>query len=708
MATSEFKQYQLSKLIKAHSNAIRDMFQYSDISGSPKLVTVSRDCDAKIFSIINGTINDYPDLVFSDSVAMSSVTVMPRTGQVPMLFFGCANGAIFVHFDGETTPLNVLTFHSQNVCTIRTDPNTKLLASGSWDTTAIVYDVESDKVRFRIMAHSQAIQDVAFLNPSIANRRLCLLTISSDKSCILWDISSNDPSSFGLSPVQLRTYLGHEDCVRGCLIEPARDCFYTVSNDTTIKCWNITTTEEMSTMIGHTHFIYRIAPLGNNMFMTCGEDTTIRLWSMIEQRELQSITLPVISIWCLIAINDTTFIASGSDGMLYVLSSDPSKKLSSEQMSVVNQLRAKQNMIEYAEVVHLPLYEQVSLEQLPASSLGRNYYDEVVPMTLHGLKFRIPFNRPNDPWDVALDFIHLYNLELTDQASIVRAIVSHSKYNRKNNGNDAFSDSSEFPITNMVLFVSPPNWEKFILKFVEFNQQQTSNELKIDDQTFAKISTEFNNPGSNAELLVECYRKLFNWPNNCRFVVYDLLRMNLGNQYFSSYFLHNYINSNKSTFYSIVLATKDANMAQQLTSIRCLTNMFSTTHGSEYMFKEFDFIHQSIVQWKQLVNNRNVHLAYATLWFNFSVMLIDFRKNQNIGFLNSLMSIIAASDQQSSYTDTIGTILNTFGNLLVGGGKSWSELDLVRNFTVIVRNYPKTYADCYEIKRAVININKLS
>lgn len=52
MATSEFKQYQLSKLIKAHSNAIRDMFQYSDISGSPKLVTVSRDCDAKIFSII--------------------------------------------------------------------------------------------------------------------------------------------------------------------------------------------------------------------------------------------------------------------------------------------------------------------------------------------------------------------------------------------------------------------------------------------------------------------------------------------------------------------------------------------------------------------------------------------------------------------------------------------------------------------------------
>ncbi len=46
---------------------------------------------------------------------MSSVIVAPKTdATLPLLFFGCLNGAIFVHLDKEATPLNVLTFHSQN------------------------------------------------------------------------------------------------------------------------------------------------------------------------------------------------------------------------------------------------------------------------------------------------------------------------------------------------------------------------------------------------------------------------------------------------------------------------------------------------------------------------------------------------------------------------------------------------------------------
>ena len=46
---------------------------------------------------------------------MSSVVVAPKTdATLPLLFFGCLNGAIFVHLDKEATPLNVLTFHSQN------------------------------------------------------------------------------------------------------------------------------------------------------------------------------------------------------------------------------------------------------------------------------------------------------------------------------------------------------------------------------------------------------------------------------------------------------------------------------------------------------------------------------------------------------------------------------------------------------------------
>ena len=46
------EEFKLSKLIKVHRDAVRDMALYEDLSGAPKLVTVSRDGDSKIFSVI--------------------------------------------------------------------------------------------------------------------------------------------------------------------------------------------------------------------------------------------------------------------------------------------------------------------------------------------------------------------------------------------------------------------------------------------------------------------------------------------------------------------------------------------------------------------------------------------------------------------------------------------------------------------------------
>lgn len=45
-------EYKLSKMIKVHRDAVREMALYEDVSGAQKLVTVSRDCDAKIFPIV--------------------------------------------------------------------------------------------------------------------------------------------------------------------------------------------------------------------------------------------------------------------------------------------------------------------------------------------------------------------------------------------------------------------------------------------------------------------------------------------------------------------------------------------------------------------------------------------------------------------------------------------------------------------------------
>ena len=132
--------FQFKKMIKIHNNAVRSMALYSDVLGNQKLVTASRDGDAKIFPIVklvieflyflilfniivlSGDLIENPETVFNISCPLSSVAVMipeslstiTNCPKVPVLFFGCLNGAIFVHLDNESIPLNVLTFHTQN------------------------------------------------------------------------------------------------------------------------------------------------------------------------------------------------------------------------------------------------------------------------------------------------------------------------------------------------------------------------------------------------------------------------------------------------------------------------------------------------------------------------------------------------------------------------------------------------------------------
>ena len=128
------------------------------------------------------------------------------------------------------------------------------------------------------------------------------------------------------------------------------------------------------------------------------------------------------------------------------------------------------------------------------------------------------------------------------------------------------------------------------------------------------------------------------------------------------------------------------------------------------MYRQFDLVQQAIVSWSGLVDNRNVHLAYAAFWYNYSVLLMDSKKRENIPFLNALMGFVAEGDSgtASKHAESIGQLLHAFGNLLVGGGKQWVEsFPLVAQFRKAVQSYPKTFEGAYEVRRAVQQINRL-
>ena len=327
-------------------------------------------------------------------------------------------------------------------------------------------------------------------------------------------------------------------------------------------------------------------------------------------------------------------------------------------------------------------------------------------------------NRNLDPWNVADDFIAFHHLESTDPEPIVRAIVTNLNYTPKapRTIDSVFSDSIEFPITTPVLFNQPPNWEKFKSKFFEFNNALPLAELKLDLAVILEIQDKFITPDHKPATFVDCYVKLFQWPVENRFLVNDIFRLHLIQPFFASFCLH-YLPEKLSSqqhpvIDSILTSINDKNdLALQLTSLRCFANMFSTVHGAELMFQEFNRINshlsKNISSWNGLIDNRNVHLAFAAIWYNYSVMLTDIRKQHNIDFLDSLMNIVYETDGKTKHPEALALMLNTFGNLLVARGRSWFDLGLVQDFIKVIQSYPKQFDDHYDVKRAIQQINRL-
>lgn len=416
------------------------------------------------------------------------------------------------------------------------------IATGSWDKSALVYD-SSFNVKFRILSHSESVNDVLFL-PNNG-----FLTASSDKTIILWDLS--DPA---IGPMQIRAFNGHEDCVRGLLqLEGDANTFLSISNDQTVRMWELSTGSTLRIFLGHTHFIFSIARLGNSgQFITGGEDKTLMIWNKNKAEPNQTIKVPVTTIWSIIALDEFTFVAGASDGKLYVFTKRPD--FVTNELLVFEEMFARENVIPFENVKHLKLFEEDSLLNLPAQkdgeqrlirsvddnkvlvynynkpankwevtghvseyvhqeeydSLGRvffngQYYDEVLNVKLFKKTFKLAINRDEDPWLVASRFLQSHNMEPELVEVIVQSIVTYASYKPKKV--DTFG---YFPIYDFKIFDQNLDMTKFKPKLEEFNKQASAEGILTQTEIDA-IASNYLNPSAEGELFVKCFKKFFIW-----------------------------------------------------------------------------------------------------------------------------------------------------------------------------------------------------
>jgi WD40 repeat protein/tRNA A-37 threonylcarbamoyl transferase component Bud32 len=170
-----------------------------------------------------------------------------------------------------------ITGHSNGVLSVAFSPDGRTLASGSWDNIIKLWDVQTQRQIATLTGHSSFVQSLAF---SPDGRTLA--SGSCDKMIKLWDVQTQR---------QIATLTGRSNSVRSVAFSPDGRTLASGTEDKTIKLWDVQTRREIATLTGHSDWVNSVAisPDGRT-FATGSLDKTIKLWDVQTQREIATLT----------------------------------------------------------------------------------------------------------------------------------------------------------------------------------------------------------------------------------------------------------------------------------------------------------------------------------------------------------------------------------------------------------------------------------
>eukprot|EP00730_Choanoeca_flexa_P020044 TRINITY_DN9799_c0_g1_i3.p1 TRINITY_DN9799_c0_g1~~TRINITY_DN9799_c0_g1_i3.p1 ORF type:complete len:332 (+),score=39.74 TRINITY_DN9799_c0_g1_i3:102-1097(+) len=204
--------------------------------------------------------------------------------------------SLVARFDAHDWQCSSVDFH----------PAGNMIASGSWDRTIRIWDVDEKSLLRtidRTNGHTKPITSVKW-HPNGA----LVASTSADNTTCLWDVSNGQ---------KMRTLREHFGWVLSCSFAPDRTKLATASWDKTVRLWDPNTGELISTLRGHTKGVWacEFYPVGHTsaLLATAGEDATARLWDTRTRKV--ALTLSgghVDAVYTVAWSNDGTLIATGS------------------------------------------------------------------------------------------------------------------------------------------------------------------------------------------------------------------------------------------------------------------------------------------------------------------------------------------------------------------------------------------------------------
>ncbi|RWS17113.1 phospholipase A-2-activating protein-like protein [Dinothrombium tinctorium] len=658
--------FRLRKAIQCHSMDIRSVASFPGHG----FVTASRDRLCKVF-LPQKTNADFIEAqcFVGAQHYVSCVCVLHDEDTAESIVFAGSNDAIIYAFTIDKSESNKeLLGHSGTVCSLTADNKNGLIASGSWDNTAIVW--KDCKSVCTLVGHEAAVWGTAF----IVNE---LLTASADKTLKLWDIGT------GKCKV---TFTGHSDCVRGITVL-SEDQFLSCSNDATVRQWK-KSGEPIATFYGHDNFIYSISSFYDHKFVTCSEDRTVRIWNQGQVE--QTIRLPAPTLWSVVCFDDNNFVVGASNGKVYVFTRDPNLQASAEEQQELEQEVSK-SVLPMSELGDIKISELPEKEVLLAPGKkegqtklvreGQNVsvyqwscinmmwtkvgdvvgaagtskdpsqkvlyegkeYDYVFDVDIQeGVPpLKLPYNVTENPWKTAQDFIHKHNLSQLYLDQIANFIIKNTKGmvveqassmpsdpftgsgryvpDTSATANGVFATDSEYFPQKSYLFFETANIEGIARKLKEFSEL-VPPDVKItaeDIKLLLKLSD------LSAEATVEqiaLIKLLISWPKQYIFPALDLLRLSVLLPKVTET-LCTSKDSIRLLDTLLIYATDSSSTPNQMLSLRTLCNLFSHQLGQAFMVNYSSTIFKALGMSNIQTTHKNVQIALSTIFLNYAVYL---------------------------------------------------------------------------------------
>ena len=168
--------------------------------------------------------------------------------------------------------------HSSFVNSLAISPDGQILASGSWDKTIKIWNLETAELIGTLTGHSDRVNSVA-----ISYDGKMLVSGSSDETIKFWNLHNGD---------LLCTFPGHSMEVNSVAINPKGLVIASCGGaDNTIKLWNLRSGELLRTLRGHSDNVNAVVFSPDGKILASGSsDATSKVWDVESGKLLRTLS----------------------------------------------------------------------------------------------------------------------------------------------------------------------------------------------------------------------------------------------------------------------------------------------------------------------------------------------------------------------------------------------------------------------------------